>query len=315
MEPEVQNPTAVKRDPERGLRNNTRIIAGVVVLLVVLFAGATAAAIRYYPPATAAWSASTLPSEIRNALFIARASSEAKIYTATAHSYVSDSAQQGKYVVYAAPKNDALFVMVDPATQVYRIELDSKVLLTSKDPIATAALSPNRKGVVYAKQMEGKVGSRDASDWEVVLFFTATGKSAVVSPGFAPFFIDDSRIARFTNAGIYSIDITTATQTELLKQEFKQVLPSFSQSPDHTLIAWSDPIAKATLVYRVDSTLTRVMSFDGFVPLFALSDSALYRLQLTTKGTNIYKYTLDSADSASMIHTVPASLQVSALSL
>ncbi len=314
MEPEVQNPTVLEKKPEGAPRNHMRIIAGVVVLLVVLFAGVTAAAIRYYPPATATWSALTLPGELRNTLFIKRAS-DANIYTVTAHGYVSNSAQQGKYVVYAAPKNDALFVMVDPATQVYRIELDSKVLLTSKEPIATAALSPNKKGVVYAKQKEGKVGSRDASDWEVVLFFTATGKSAVVSPGFAPFFIDDSRIARFTNAGIYSIDITTATQTELLKQEFKQVLPSFSQSPDHTLIAWSDPIAKATLVYRVDSTLTRVMSFDGFVPLFALSDSALYRLQLTTKGTNIYKYTLDSADSASMIHTVPASLQVSALSL
>ena len=312
MEPETQPLSVTSSEPE--VRHTSRILVGVVLLVVAATAAVTFVAVRYYPPAAALWSAWTLPAELRDALFITRGKN-ASVYTATTHGYVSESTTHGRYIVYAAPKEDALFVTVDPTTSTYRIELNGEVLLTSKEAIATAALSPNKKEVVYAKQQEGKLGSKNASDWDVILFYPVSGKSVIVSPGFAPFFIDDTHIARFTNAGIYVIDMVASTQTELLKQEFQQMLSGFSQSPDHTLIAWSDPVAKSTLVYRVGSSLTRVMAFDGFIPLFALGNNALYRLKLTPEGTNIYMYSFTSTDSARMIHALPVSLQISALSL
>ncbi len=298
---------------EPKMRHASRILVGIVLLVVAVIAAVSFIVVRYYPPATNLWSAWTLPTELRDALFIARGT-DVSTYTVTAQGYAPQEGTR-KYIVYAAPKDDALFVIVDEVTSTYRIELNGVVLLTSKEPIATAALSQNKMQVVYAKQREGKTGSRDSADWEVMLFYPATGKTVTVSPGFAPFFVDDSHIARFTNAGIYVIDMVTSTQTELLKQEFKQVLPSFSQSPDHTLIAWSDPVTKSTLIYRTGDTLTRVMAFDGFVPLFALGNDTLYRLQLTDLGTRVYAYSFGSTDSARMIHTLPVSLQISGLSL
>lgn len=316
MELETQTlPASSEMSSESNRRHTVRILIGTAVLLVVVTIAGVFAAIRYYAPATELWSALTLPSELRQAHFITRGT-DVSVYAVTAsHGYVSESTGQGRYVVYAAPKEDALFVTADPVTSTYHLELNGKVVLTSLEPITTAALSPNKKQVVYAKQREGIEASRDAADWDVILFFPATSKNIVVSPGFAPFFIDDTHVARFTNAGIYVIDTVTSTQTELLKQEFKQMLPGFSQSPDHTLIAWSDPVTKSTLVYRTGSSLTRVMAFDGFVPLFALGNSALYRMKLTPEGTTIYRYSFTSTDSARMIHTLPVSLQISALSL
>ncbi len=315
MESETQKSTVVAvATPGTRLPHTTRIAVGIFLLGVAAIMAGTFVAVRYYAPATALWSAWTLPSEHQGALFLARGAS-ASAYTATTQGYVPVDALSGKGIVYAAPKDDALFVMADPATATYRIELNGAVLLTSKEPIATAALSPNKKAIVYTKQREGKDGSRDAADWDVVMFYPAVGKSVPVSPGFAPFFIDDTHVARFTNAGIYVIDLMTSTQTELLKYEFKQVLLSFSQSPDHTLIAWSDPVAKSTLVYRVGPSLSRVMAFDGFIPLFVLGNETLYRLQLTDNGTNIFAYSFASTDSARKILTLPASLQISGLSL
>jgi len=187
MESVTQNSSDTAHAPEEKRQHTERMLVGVLVLVVVTLAAGIFATIRYYPPANQLWSAWTLPSELRGALFITRGA-EVSTYTATEKGYVPETIAQGSNIVYAAPKDDNLLVLVDPVTGAYRLELDGPVLLTSKQPMTTASLSPNGLMVAYAKQMEGKSGSRDAADWEVIVFYPLTGKSVWVSPGFAPFF-------------------------------------------------------------------------------------------------------------------------------
>lgn len=256
-----------------------------------------------------------LPKELRGASFIANASDAVSATYAVVSGRFVKSTHPGSVIVSSDTHASNVSVVFFQNTGLYGIVYNGKTLLTSREPIASAALSPNGVQVAYAKQVEGKTGSRKAEDWEVMLYLMETNRTVRVSQGFAPFFIDNTHLARFTLSGIYGFDMVTGQQSELLKKDFWQFIPAFDQSPDRTLIAWSDPATKTTAVYRLGARAEQVLSIPEVMPLITLGNDALFRVRLTPEGTVISAYPLNGNGQSRMLYTFPKSLSINALVL
>ncbi len=291
-------------------KRNLFIGFGIILLVFIVILIAAAATLFFYRPFAEAVNARLLPLELQNAEFISRGSTGA-------YTYVDGRLLPGPYGAAVFYKDSPEEKLAITRTQEgsYGIEFNGSVVITSPEPILSVTLSPDGTQIAYARQLAGKDGSKAAEDFEVILFLPASGTSITVSPGFAPFFIDDSHLGRFTNAGIYSIDLANSTQTELLRQPFAQALQSFSQSPDRTLIAWSDPITKATYAFRVGESLERILSVPEYMPLLSLGNDALYRLRLTRTGTAVLRYPWGEGSSPRLLYWLSRSLEINSIVL
>lgn len=206
-----------------------------------------------------------------------------------------------------------LMVTYEPSSSLYRIELAGAVLTETKERIMGATISPDGRQVAYASQVKGKEGSKEAGDWHITMVYPATKKSLEYGIGFSPFFINDSTLGRFSGTGIYSVDLTTGSSTELLRANFVQAMP-ITQSPDRTLIAWSNVIVKSTFVYRLGSSFELVTKIPEYMSLATLGNTALYRLQLKKQGTEVLAYPLTS-EAPKKVNSIPAHLHVLGISL
>lgn len=299
---------------------SARTISRTALMWVVLGLGLFAVAVSlvaWYPPisrvVSEAVSIKTLPSELREATFLSYSEESGSALYAVNGMKFASSPHPSTIVVGVPSHKHELLVTYEPSSSLYRIELGGVVLVESAERIMGASVSPDGRQVAYASQIKGKEGSKNPDDWHITMVYPATKKSLEYGIGFSPFFIDDSTLGRFSGTGIYSVQLKTGSSTELLHARFVQIVPVI-QSPDRTLIAWSNVIVKSSFVYRVGSSFELVTKIPEYMSLIALGNTNLYRLQLQKQGTEVWEYSLTDA-AFKKINMIPAHLHIIGISL
>lgn len=294
--------------------NRSRIIGSIIAILLVL-AVITGAFFTYdvyaREKASEAWAALTMPSELSSAVFVSATPRKSVFYERTLIGFNERYPVAGmRNSVTRAGDRIASIVRTEDKSPL-SLELDGKEI-AKLSPAATAlAMSPN--GTRFAFQTPHSATS-STSSWDIAFFDKDTSEVRTVTGGFAPFFISDEEVASFSPDGATSraFSDTSASGTPRASVYPSSTIQDIAQSPDKTLVAWSDPAAKQIQVYRVtDTGMTPVFSMKSTVHSIALSNDRLYLLvPVDSTGADVWSYPLDTATAGSKIHHLPASLRI-----
>lgn len=251
------------------VRPSRTVLISALVLLVLIALGAYF--IFFFPPSaryvSEMFSALTVPDDLKDARFISIDASGSKTY----------QLEQGRLVPAER----------DPSTPaIPSVFKDTTSSTTRTSPAAT---SDGR--IAAFAEVAGKQLLASPLDWRVALAFQGSSVRKEVGIGFAPFFIDDTHVARFTSTGVVSNDLVTGTETLLIQHPFPNALVRIVHSPDGSVVAWSEN--DSILIYRVSPASMEPIATvaDGAVS-FALSDQMLYTVHRTSHGTEISQYQL-----------------------
>lgn len=264
-----------------------RILMGGIVALAVL-AGVFLWAVTGQGSFAGTWSALTLPSELKSGTFTTDDMKEYEIAF-------------GRYSVLKDTE----------AAQAVKEVLAAGSSTTTK---SGAVRSPDGKTVAFTEQFAGMEGSRNPSDWRIVIANATTKEAFRLSSGFAPFFIDDTHLAWFTNVGIVERDLASGETKVLYERAFNQTFPLGGQSPDRTQVAWFDRQEKAVIVYRVSEDPAIVHTAPAYAGGIVLGTNNLYYVFADAKGTSILRF-IPGKTSPVVVHRIPASLSITAITL
>lgn len=312
--PVVQADTSKRRTPV--------IVASIIGVVVLLALGAY---VFTRLPLSERISALTLPKELRDASFVSVANSKlGPVYRADIFSFKATEAQ-GELATLTRDDGRDLAVYFDRTTKKFSLQIDGQVMASSSTFIDSPSRAPKGLALAYARphgtssleQLKrlSPDGVRVApSAWEGVVYYPLLNREDVLGVGYAPLFVSDTTVLLFAPSGIYRIDMASGTTERVLERAFPMILDSVKQSPDRTLVAFTDAVNQTTYVYRVGDSLEEIMQVTGISRSYALGNDALYAVRKLSSGTEIWRYGLDGG-AAALIHTLPASLSIGQLAL
>lgn len=289
------------------------IAVATIVALVIIAAGT----FIYNPQATMRaqeiWSAVTLPSELSSALFVSAEPGKTVFYQKSGLGFESLYPSDGARISVVRSGDDISNIKRAEAKAPLSLERNGTAVALIPSAASALAVSPGGSRYAFQAPKDPGVESPTASPWKIMVFDDETDTVRTVTEGFAPFFIDEDHVARFgpNGIGVFSFLDPEPTVTELASVESSFRIQDITQSPDRTLVAWSDPVAKTVQVYSVDATkMVSLLVLKSAVRGITLSNDSLYMLVPTSdQGTDIWRYSLASG-IGEMIHHLPASLHV-----
>jgi hypothetical protein len=224
---------------------------------------------------------------------------------------------EGKYVVDAAhTKDHSALILVALDSGAFTVTLDGTMLPRNDAQKMNLSISPEGTQVAYAEApklppvKKGNALPKDRiGEWSVVV----VGASGVhnVGKGFAAFFASETTLLRFTTQGLFETNLVTGAEKAI--SEFS--IPSANsfaaaQSPDHKLLAWTNPKTGVTLLYHIEQM--KVMTY---IPVasyqfkstgkIALSNTALYQIIVTEQGTRIEEHSIDGKNTTKVVKSFP----------
>lgn len=268
-----------------------------------------------------AWSILTLPAELRESmLVIQKGGGESAAYTPGSLWQATPGTFRGTPASFSYENGNVLAIRV--------MESDTSVLeengverVRAGGMLAAPSKAPYTNVIAYAERIRAhtepptdlppQFSLVSPEEWDIQLQLPGNAPSERLVSGYAPLFFDDTLLFFISPSGIYRYNLTTGEAVRVLDRRFPITVGPVLQSPDRTLIGLRDPIAKATLVYRVHETellLVREVPEVLFSP--ALSNDALYDLKGTQTGGEVWKYAFDGGEPV-RIHTFPTSLVIS----
>lgn len=304
----------------------TLLLIGVLIVIIGILASAiwilqTPGGVR------AAISATTLPEELRDATVIAnQRQPQSNAYVPRAFWYEEVALGDGRITALTQGNTSTVVVRMTPAGE-YQLYEDDVVRVRSQAAIHVPAVAPNGKIIAYARMAEETHAETavaspaipphimpvNPADTDIEILQTLRSEGVRVVSGYAPLFIDDARFIFFTPAGVYRYDLGSGAIAKLLTRPFPYMIGAVMQSPDRSLIAFSDPVTATTVVYRVgEQELAQVTELPGLMFSMALSDHALYEVKGTQAGADIWRYLFDGSTPVK-IHTFPVELAVGRL--
>jgi hypothetical protein len=262
-----------------------------------------------------AWSAYTLPLELKEALFVASEGEKSIAYTPEKFRYTQVPYSTGMSSSVIREGNRMLAVRQEG--QEYLLEENGTELIRGTLPIAAPSFETNSERIIYAQAVAPEVEVKDKSlphisavnpsQYEVRLYFPPTGKSERIISGYAPLFLDEAHFLFFVTSGIYRYNLTSGTIEKVLDKTLSSVFVPVLQSPDRTLILVRDGRERTTSVFRVTPAgLAIITQIPGLLTSPALSNDALYEI----KGNQVWKYSFDTPEPQ-LIHTFPSTLSIS----
>ena len=253
--------------------------ARILILAIAIAIGAlvlgVVGAVNYYPPASAVWSALTIPPELKNATFVA----------------TDENGQSIRYRVSGGT---------------YKIQ-DSAA-------VSEYALSPDGRLHVFSEQFQGEAGDRNPENFRIVLVNNVTGERYEHGIGFAPFFVDNVRLIWFTPAGLVLRDLGSNETTMLYEQPLASTHDFVAQSLDRTLIVWRNGARRLVTVYRVGENEGIVAQLERRIPPVFLGNTAFYIPNPTPAGTEIWKHQFSDTEPV-LVHTIPSHLGINSMTL
>lgn len=296
------------------LRSKRLLIAGLSLLLLIVIGLMTFFLGKSFIAET--WSAYTLPQELRSAVLISVKEDETTTLSPQIYQYKKTWQSIGDTTMFVRSGGNTLAV----------IKSDSKYLLKENDeervrsdlPIMAVSQAPNSKAILYAQAIELEKESRPAVpqgivainplSYEIRLYLPTVGKNERVISGYAPLFINDTQFLFFAYSGLYMYDLQSGVGKTLLEKTFPVIFGPILQSPDRSLISFSDVVKKVTYVYRLkDSELSLILETPEILIRPALSNTALYEIKNKENGSEIWKYDF-GVSKPQLIHTIPRSL-------
>jgi len=274
------------------LRSSHIALIGMLVLTILLALGAYFA---FFFPSSARYvsetlTALTVPADLKETRFLSVSSAGSKTYRLDHTRFVPEERDPSTPAVPS--------VFKDTATSTIRT--------------SPAATSDGR--ITAFAEVAGKQLLVTPLAWHVVLAFQGSSVRKEVGEGFAPFFIDDTHVARFTGTGVMSTDLVTGIETLLMQHPFPSALARIAYSPDGRFVAWSEN--DSIFVYRISPAGMEPVATiaDGAVS-FALSNTALYTVHRTSRGTEIAQYSLTADPKQKTALYIPASLAITDIRL
>lgn len=279
----------------------------VAILVLSVLCAILISFVYLYAPARSAvqdaWSVAFLPTDLKQSWFVV---SNERILRTPSLLHFSPVALASNEPVVSVVRHESSYASIHlyPGGN-YQVRLNGTPLLASKTPKAHITFSPDQKYVAYSELDPMSNIPAEASKehpaylknpmWEVVLYAPATGERKVMGTGFAPFFVDASSVFWFTSEGIMQSPVSgTSTPALVLPIAGVASFPVPTQSADRTLISWVDSSHVAT-VGRVHAnsveTVTTVKNTQA--QSLMLSNTALYMVQQSAFGAQIWKHTLD----------------------
>jgi hypothetical protein len=294
-------------------RHMYKIIAALVGLVVIIFA------VVWFTPSfhqrTAdMWSAISVPTELRSALFVSSSDKGSVVYRDSGSSYVS--IQTFPHPFIAAARTGNALATTNFSKSSFTLNLPDRELYATTS-MGALAVSPDgtRMAFVHLKDPRKRFDP-NASSSETVLFYPIPQKAFVAGIGFAPLFTDNTHLLRFTEGGIFSMDLISSAQTALLREYFPFVSSTVHQSPDRTLLSFADPYSGLIKVYRVQPTTLTLVASLPFLKTYALGNAAAYEVRSSPgTSTTIWKYELKDGAVPHRILSLPAHLSITQLYL
>ena len=268
---------------------------------------------------TEAWSAYTLPEELRSATFITTKNSEQIGNKVHSFRYLKIPYPVGNVGMFSSDEDEVLAVrQID---QSYLLEFNGVELVRNLLPVAAPSQSPNSKVILFSQAIAEEkksdievlkgISAVNPSNYEIRILAPASVKNERVISGYAPLFVTDTRFLFFAYSGLYQYDIQSGVGKMLLEKNLPVIFGPVLQSPDRSLIAFADVSKNTTYVYRVkESELVLVLETPTVLIKPALSNTALYEMKGEVHGSEIWKYDFVTSE-AQLIHTIPRSLGLS----
>ncbi|HEX2792540.1 MAG TPA: hypothetical protein VHO23_02400 [Candidatus Paceibacterota bacterium] len=306
-------PTPPSRSPRvKGAYRVLGFLAGALIALPVI--GLTAVG---PVPFDEMKSALTLPYELRDATFLTVTGDQRYILKRAGWWWFEDIDSSDRFMGPIVRTRDGLIASITRDSTMAPQLVVNGVLAASLPPHATGlAVSPDGTKFAYA-YLDNADAARfnDPTAWAVGVYDYALQRTFEAARGFAPFFVDDTHLARATAAGVQSLDFATAEYVRLRDTPFVVATPEAERSPDGSLVALANPGLNQTTVYRISPTdLTVVATYPVIISNAALGPNALYEVRALESGTEIWKYPFDGS-APTRIHTFPVSIRVLSLSL
>jgi len=308
-------------------RHKSRLFVKVLIgaCSVILLLGAAWFSVRTYIPSllegvASAWSVATLDKELKDATFVGSGGR----YTSTLLGYRTEAPISDRLVSYDEGENGEVVSIVKASNGSYQLNIGSTAAFSSIDPIRDLSLSSDGHRVGFTSSAEIATSSRELYGSHAILaplssyaqlYYVPSKKVVTLGPGVAPLFRDNAHVIRFSPGGIIETDLSTGNETVLLTRSFSILSGPILQSPDRSLIAFTDTVANTIFVYRFsESTLELVAKFDAsFVPE-ALGNSGLYELRYENGRSTVWKHSFKGQE-AHKAGTFPPGFRITAISL
>jgi hypothetical protein len=301
-------------------RFRVRLLGFFLGTSLALLVGGGFAAWRTMDQLAGAWTAHTLPAELRSGVFLSVNPARTVAYSVNGSTLTRNQYPGTRAALFARQDGSVLDIrFTAPAT--YTLHENGVERVRTKVPLEAPSLAPHTKVLAFAQSKESlthtdknvphPLSAANPGQWDIRLGFPQGSTSAPLATGYAPLFIDDSHLVFFGPAGIYGYDLSAGTITRLATGQFPLLLGPVVQSPDRTLFALRDAVKKTTSVYRVDlGKVVLIREIPEILVAPALSDSALYNLVGTGHGGEVWRYGLAGGD-AKRIYTLPKMLSIS----
>lgn len=287
-----------------------------------LAAGALHFALGLAGPIFGFWPGMMVPQELRQASIVRTIHNGVEVYVPANVGYVRTLAAKGESVsigkmgthVLAVRKEGDQWILEDNGIELSRAA--QKIAAPSYAPTTGMVLFSEeikRESVARQGEKVPSVSIVNPSDFEIHLSSPRKQATDKIIGGYAPLFVNDTQFLFFNHGGVYMYDIQSGTARKVLERTIPLIFGSVLQSPDRTLISFSDIEKKTSYVYKVsDSGLIPVLEIPELLMKPALSNTALYELKSYVNGSEIWKY--DFGDTTPhLVRTLPRSLSVSGI--
>ncbi len=181
----------------------------------------------------------------------------------------------------------------------YEVMTDSvSAVSVSKSVKDSITLSPDGTRAAFAEAASDPyvVGS-----WSVTLV-NADGTSRSIGKGFAPFFLTDTLLARFTASGVVVSDLENGGERTELETEFPSAQLLAAQSPDRTHLAWIDPTTSKATVVKITALSPLHLEPVAFIDVpsggtISLTSDALYHISFKrSEGSVVTRYAFENSE-------------------
>jgi hypothetical protein len=249
-----------------------------------------------------AWSALTLPTELRHAVFVTSYEQESIMRQATLLGFTEKKVPGRITAVAHGGPTEAFIALVGHEAVLH---LDTGSIALTEAPQTHLSVSPLGHSAVFTLHPASSTATTTFNSVTYIAPGHAPETHTPLATGFAAFYLDPLHILRFAENGVYISDLEKATST-LLRKEFTPRTPSFlGVSPDGSLVAWSTLTPRTTIIYRVGTdALTPVATIARqFGPQSRLGNDAIYEVRQEKGTSNVWRISFDG--SQRMIASFP----------
>ena len=273
----------------------------IVLSLVVMILLASASLLYLFKKdyIMEAWSAYTLPPELKKATFISMQENTTTLLSVSGARFKKEVLKGVLISADEREQNTAQIILDENG--VYNIFLNRKNIYATSSPLAGVSVSPDGTMVAYAHGTTPLMplevpqlipnSSFDSRAWSVTVLSLASGALLEVGAGAAPLFIDSTNLLHFAPGGVFITDVRAQKKNFVLPGVFINATVSTLQSPDRTLVGWKDSFSNTVTIYRVSvNGLEKVADMTNTgAGSHTLGNDALYRTYRSIYGGGIMK--------------------------